>query len=41
MEAGAIVREIYSVEMPREEYSLRPLGETFVETLAALCKWAE
>lgn len=38
---GLVRRETYPVVPPRVEYSLTPLGETLVETLSALCRWAE
>jgi DNA-binding HxlR family transcriptional regulator len=38
---GLVERKVYPVVPPRVEYSLSPLGETIVEPLAALCRWAE
>jgi DNA-binding HxlR family transcriptional regulator len=38
---GLVDRKVYPVIPPRVEYSLSPLGETLVEPLSALCRWAE
>jgi DNA-binding HxlR family transcriptional regulator len=38
---GLVERKVYPVIPPRVEYSLSPLGETLVEPLASLCRWAE
>ena len=38
---GLVERKVYAVIPPRVEYSLSPLGETLVEPLSALCRWAE
>lgn len=38
---GLVERKVYPVVPPRVEYSLSPLGETLVEPLSALCRWAE
>jgi DNA-binding HxlR family transcriptional regulator len=38
---GLVERKVYPVIPPRVEYSLSPLGETLVEPLSALCRWAE
>ncbi|GAC1662256.1 MAG: helix-turn-helix domain-containing protein [Ktedonobacteraceae bacterium] len=38
---GLVERTVYPVIPPRVEYSLTPLGTTFLEALSAVCKWAE
>lgn len=38
---GLVARKVYPVVPPKVEYSLTPLGQTLVEPLKALCKWAE
>ena len=38
---GLVERKVYPAIPPRVEYSLSPLGETLVEPLSALCRWAE
>lgn len=38
--AGLVKREVFNVVPPKVEYSLSPLGETFVEPLQALYDWA-
>lgn len=38
--AGLVKREVFNVVPPKVEYSLSPLGETFVEPLEALYDWA-
>jgi DNA-binding HxlR family transcriptional regulator len=38
---GLVARKVYPVVPPRVEYSLTPLGETLIEPLRAICKWAE
>ncbi|HEU0054319.1 MAG TPA: helix-turn-helix domain-containing protein [Longimicrobium sp.] len=38
---GLVERKVFPVVPPRVEYSLSPLGETLVEPLSALCRWAE
>lgn len=38
---GLVERKVYPEVPPRVEYSLSPLGETLVEPLSALCRWAE
>ena len=38
--AGLVNREVFNVVPPKVEYSLSPLGETFVEPLEALYDWA-
>ncbi|UVJ46425.1 helix-turn-helix transcriptional regulator [Pseudomonas sp. LS1212] len=38
--AGLVKREVFNVVPPKVEYSLTPLGETFVEPLQALYNWA-
>jgi DNA-binding HxlR family transcriptional regulator len=39
--AGLVRRTVYPVVPPHTEYTLTPLGETLVEPLAAICRWAE
>lgn len=38
--AGLVKREVFNVVPPKVEYSLTPLGITFVEPLQALYDWA-
>ncbi len=38
---GIVNRMVYPVIPPMVEYSLTPLGETLIEPLCQLCKWAE
>lgn len=38
--AGLVRREVFNVVPPKVEYSLTPLGETFMEPLRALYDWA-
>lgn len=38
---GLVVRKVYPVVPPKVEYSLTPLGETLIEPLGTICKWAE
>src|ERR1700730_8850805 len=38
-EDGLVARTVYPVVPPRVEYTLTPLGETFLEPLANLCQW--
>jgi DNA-binding HxlR family transcriptional regulator len=38
---GLVARKVYPVVPPRVEYSLTRLGETLIEPLKAVCKWAE
>ena len=38
---GLVERKVYPEVPPRVEYTLSPLGETLVEPLASLCRWAE
>ncbi len=38
---GLVERKVFPVVPPRVEYSLTPLGETLIEPLKAICKWAE
>lgn len=37
---GIVTRTVYPVVPPKVEYALTPLGETLVEPLAAICRWA-
>jgi DNA-binding HxlR family transcriptional regulator len=39
-EDGLVARTVYPVVPPRVEYTLTPLGETFLKPLASLCQWA-
>lgn len=38
---GLVARQVFATSPVTVEYSLTPLGETLVEPLAALCRWAE
>lgn len=38
---GLVERKVYPVVPPKVEYSLTPLGETLIEPLGTICKWAE
>jgi DNA-binding HxlR family transcriptional regulator len=38
---GIVERVVYPVVPPKVEYSLTPLGETLIEPLGSLCRWAE
>ncbi len=38
---GLVIRKVYPVVPPRVEYSLTRLGETLIEPLKAICRWAE
>jgi DNA-binding HxlR family transcriptional regulator len=38
---GLVQRVVYPVVPPQVDYSLTPLGETLIDPLAVLCKWAE
>ncbi|HET7233715.1 MAG TPA: helix-turn-helix domain-containing protein [Longimicrobium sp.] len=38
---GLVERRVYPEVPPRVEYTLSPLGETLVEPLSSLCRWAE
>ena len=38
---GIVKRKVYAVVPPMVEYSLTSLGETLIEPLCKLCKWAE
>lgn len=38
---GIVEREVYAVVPPMVEYSLTLLGQTLIEPLCTLCKWAE
>ena len=39
--SGLVKRTVYAVVPPKVEYSLTPLGETLLEPVAAIKKWAE
>ena len=38
---GLVSRSVYDVVPPRVEYALTPLGQTLLEPLRAVCRWAE
>ncbi len=38
---GLVRRTVYAVIPPKVEYALTPLGETLVDPLNAMCRWAE
>ena len=38
---GLVERQVYPVVPPKVEYSLTPLGQTLIEPLRTICKWAE
>jgi len=38
---GLVRRAVYDVVPPRVEYALTPLGQTLLEPLRAICRWAE
>lgn len=38
---GLVKRVVHPVVPPQVDYSLTPLGETLIDPLAMLCKWAE
>ncbi len=38
---GLVERRAYPVIPPKVEYSLTPLGQTLIEPLRAVCRWAE
>ena len=38
---GLVERKVYPEVPPRVEYTLSLLGETLVQPLSALCRWAE
>ena len=38
---GLVKRQVYPVVPPKVEYSLTPIGQTLIEPLRAICKWAE
>ena len=38
---GLVRRSVYDVVPPRVEYALTPLGQTLLEPLRAICRWAE
>jgi DNA-binding HxlR family transcriptional regulator len=38
---GLVKRSVYDIVPPRVEYSLTPLGQTLLEPLRAICRWAE
>ncbi|MBA2678635.1 MAG: helix-turn-helix transcriptional regulator, partial [Ktedonobacteraceae bacterium] len=38
---GLVERTVYPVIPPRVEYNLTALGETFIEALSSVCRWAE
>lgn len=38
---GLVARHVYPEVPPRTEYELTALGHTLIETMGALCAWAE
>lgn len=38
---GLVKRTVFPVVPPHTEYELTPLGQTLIEPLSALCRWAE
>ncbi|TAJ17444.1 MAG: transcriptional regulator [Dehalococcoidia bacterium] len=38
---GLVTRTVYAVVPPRVEYTLTPLGETLLQTICDLVRWAE
>jgi DNA-binding HxlR family transcriptional regulator len=38
---GLVNRQVYPIVPPKVEYTLTPLGQTLIEPLRAVCKWAE
>lgn len=38
---GLVKRVVHPVVPPQVDYSLTPVGETLIDPLAMLCKWAE
>ena len=38
---GLVKRSVYDVVPPRVEYALTPLGQTLLEPLRAICRWAQ
>ena len=38
---GLVKRQVYPVVPPKVEYTLTPIGQTLIEPLRAICKWAE
>lgn len=38
---GLVARKVYPVVPPRVEYALTPLGQTVIEPLDAMCRWAD
>jgi DNA-binding HxlR family transcriptional regulator len=38
-EDGLVARTVYPVVPPKVEYTLTPLGETFLKPLESLCQW--
>lgn len=37
---GLITRKVYAEVPPKVEYELTPLGESFLEPVLSLCRWA-
>ncbi len=37
---GLVKRTVFPVVPPRTEYELTPLGQTLIEPLSGLCRWA-
>jgi DNA-binding HxlR family transcriptional regulator len=38
---GLVKRQVYPVVPPKVEYTLTPVGQTLIEPLRAICRWAE
>ena len=38
---GLVRRSVFDVVPPRVEYALTPLGQTLLEPLRAICRWAQ
>ena len=38
---GLVKRQVYPIVPPKVEYTLTPLGQTLIEPLRTVCKWAE
>lgn len=38
---GLVNRQVYPIVPPKVEYTLTPLGQTLIEPLRTICRWAE
>ena len=38
---GLVRRQVFPVVPPKVEYTLTPIGQTLIDPLRAVCKWAE